>query len=44
MFGSEKLFHANLTAHLFDFYVKASALLKPEEKPYKAASKAGQDT
>lgn len=44
MFGSEELFKANPTAHLFDIYVKASALLKPEEEAYKEAKKAGKDT
>lgn len=44
MFGSEELLKADPTAHLFDIYVRVSALFKPEEDAYKLASKAGQDT
>ncbi|KAI9840681.1 MAG: hypothetical protein M1838_003948 [Thelocarpon superellum] len=44
MFGSEELFQENPTGHLFDVYVKISALFKPEEDAYKDASKRGEDT
>jgi arginyl-tRNA synthetase len=43
-FGSEELLQANATAHLFDIYVKISALFNPEEVAYREASKAGKDT
>ena len=43
-FGSEELFKADPTAHLFDIYLRINALFKPEEEAYKLASKAGQDT
>ena len=44
MFGSEQTFEANPIGHLFDIYVRISALIKPEEDVIKAAKKEGQDT
>ncbi|KAI9750699.1 MAG: hypothetical protein M4579_006347 [Chaenotheca gracillima] len=43
-FGSEEAFQRNPTGHLFDIYVKISALFKPEDDAFKAASKRGDDT
>ena len=43
-FGDAEKFAANPIAHLFDIYVRISALFKPEEDAYKAAKKAGEDT
>jgi arginyl-tRNA synthetase len=43
MFGSEDALEARGTAHLYDIYVKISALFKPEEDAYKAARKSGAD-
>ena len=43
-FGSEELLQTQGTAHLFDIYVKISALFKPEEETYQLAVKEGKDT
>ena len=44
MFGSEEAFQANPIGHLFDIYVRISALIKPEEDEIKAAKKEGKGT
>lgn len=44
MFGSEEAFQANPIGHLFDIYVRISALIKPEEDAIKTAKKEGMDT
>lgn len=43
MYGSEEAFQANPIGHLFDIYVKISALIKPEEDKIKTARKEGKD-
>ena len=43
-FGSEELLQTQGTAHLFNIYVKISALFKTEEEAYQQAVKEGKDT
>lgn len=42
-FGSEEALRSNGIAHLYDIYVKISALFKPEEDACKLARKNGED-
>lgn len=44
MFGSEDALQADPIGHLFDIYVRISALVKPEEDEFNAARKDGKDT
>ena len=43
-FHDDEEFKKNPTGHLFDIYVKISALFKPEDDAFKEATKRGEDT